>query len=122
MYAERLDMFVGTMGVGQALVDDPRTVSLSLESSGSNGPLDVKLDLNAVRAFPSDRAIHERCLGMLHRLGYPDTEYRALQELCAPRLSSSRVEGFTWVGIALRSTEERLNVYLHPTPGRLAAC
>jgi len=111
---ERLEaMHDALLGESPAQLD-PRVVSLALEFAERVEWTGFKVDLNALRLFPSDSAAHERCLDLLKVLGYAPDEYLALQEVCAPSLSDSRVESFTWVGTALRGPEQRVNVYFHP--------
>jgi hypothetical protein len=93
---------------------DPRAVVVSLEFPPFGQTTCFKVDVNCVRFFASDEAADRSVTSLLKALRLDDGEYRALREVCAPRLSSRSVERYAWLGTAVREDEQRANVYLHP--------
>jgi hypothetical protein len=93
---------------------DPRAAILSIELGPDGGPPCFKLDVNCVRHFPSDSVAAETAARLLERLELDDGEFKALIEVCAPRLSATQVKRITWLGTALRGGCQWVNFYLHP--------
>jgi hypothetical protein len=93
---------------------DPRAVVLSIGLPRDGTDPSFKIDANCLRLFDSDSKAHACAVELLERMHLDDSEYWALMETCAPELTKSIVERFTWLGVVLRGHEQRVNIYLHP--------
>jgi Tryptophan dimethylallyltransferase len=112
--SERLSVYHTIMNSGRDY--DPRAVILSVELPADDDDPAFKVEVNCMRHFRSDGEAHSRATSLMAQFGLDDTEYRALIRTCAPELSTRPGERLTWLGVALRGSEQRVNAYLHPGP------
>jgi hypothetical protein len=91
-------------------------VVFSAEFPESEHEGDFKVDVNTALTLASDDEADRSIGALITALGLVDDEYRAMRDVVVGPRTSGGARHLLFVGLALRTRETRVNVYLHPCP------